>query len=175
MGVSMQEISWFLTLILLAVLAAIFFAVIRQAAIPAANPVTARNYRYRQPLFWGLAVVGIAVTFGTLIPWPYGPSLRADESPLRVNAISEQWSWSIDRTDLPLNKPVVFFVTSRDVNHGFGLYGPDRRLLTQVQAMPGYVNKVHYTFTKPGQYRVLCLEYCGLIHHDMTAELTVKP
>jgi cytochrome c oxidase subunit 2 len=39
--------------------------------------------------------------------------------------------------------------------------------------MPGYINQVRYTFTKPGRYRVLCLEYCGLVHHDMTANLRV--
>ncbi|GIK81391.1 MAG: hypothetical protein M5U33_00385 [Pseudorhodoplanes sp.] len=171
----MQEFLWLLTLSLVALLAVIFVAVIRQAAMPAAAAVPARSGRYRQPLFWGLIIVGVAVTYGTLVPWPYSPDPRTTDTPLRVNAISEQWSWSVDHTELPLNKPIVFFVTSRDVNHGFGLYDSDRRLLTQVQAMPGYVNKVHYTFTKPGQYRVLCLEYCGLIHHDMIAELTVKP
>ncbi len=171
----MQEFLWVLTLLLVALLALIFIAVIGQAAAPAAGEVPTRAGRYRKPLFWALAVVGLAVTFGTLVPWPYGPDLRTADVPLRVNAVSEQWSWSVDRTELPLNKPVAFFVTSRDVNHGFGLYDSDRRLLTQAQAMPGYVNKVYYTFTKPGPYRVLCLEYCGLIHHDMTAELTVKP
>jgi cytochrome c oxidase subunit 2 len=66
-------------------------------------------------------------------------------------------------------------VTSRDVNHGFGIYDASLKLLTQIQAMPGYVNKVHYTFTRPGKYRVMCMEYCGLIHHDMIAELTITP
>lgn len=171
----MQNLSWVVTLLLVTLLALIFMAVIRRASVPAAAEVPVRTGRYRQPLFWALVVIGAAVTYGTLIPWPYSPDPRATDAPLRVNAVSEQWSWSVDRTELPLNKPVVFFVTSRDVNHGFGLYSSDRKLLTQVQAMPGYVNKVHYTFTAPGQYRVLCLEYCGLIHHDMIAEINVKP
>jgi cytochrome c oxidase subunit 2 len=171
----MQEFLWILTLALVALLALIFVAVIRQGAAPALGERPAGTGRYRQPLFWALVIVGVAVTYGTLVPWPYSPDRHDAETPLRVNAVSEQWSWSIDRTLLPLNKPVVFYVTSRDVNHGFGLYDSGRRLLTQVQAMPGYVNKVHYIFTEPGQYRVLCLEYCGLIHHDMTAELTVQP
>lgn len=171
----MQEFLWILTLALVALLALIFFVVIRQGAVPMAGESPARTGRYRQPLFWALVIVGLAVTYGTLVPWPYSPDPRNTDAPMRVNAVSEQWSWSVDRTQLPLNKPVVFYVTSRDVNHGFGLYDSNRKLLTQVQAMPGYVNKVHYTFTRPGQYRVLCLEYCGLIHHDMIAELTVQP
>jgi cytochrome c oxidase subunit 2 len=46
-------------------------------------------------------------------------------------------------------------------------------LLFQVQAMPGYVNQVEYVFDKPGTYHVVCLEYCGVAHHAMTAEFTV--
>jgi cytochrome c oxidase subunit 2 len=171
----MQEFLWLLTLALMLLLAVIFVAVIWQAALPATYASSHSTGRYRQLLFWSLAVIGVIVTYTTLSPWPYNPGPRSTDAPLRVNAVSEQWSWSVDRTQLPLNKPVVFFVTSRDVNHGFGLYDSNLKLLTQVQAMPGYVNRVHYTFTKPGQYRVLCLEYCGLVHHDMIAELTVKP
>jgi len=41
------------------------------------------------------------------------------------------------------------------------------------QAMPNYVNVLRYTFTEPGTYRVYCLEYCGLAHHEMAADITV--
>jgi cytochrome c oxidase subunit 2 len=41
-------------------------------------------------------------------------------------------------------------------------------LLFQTQAMPGYINKVAYVFDEPGQHRVLCMEFCGVGHHDMT-------
>jgi len=73
-----------------------------------------------------------------------------------------------------VGKPVVFKVTGADVNHGFGIYNEDLRLLGQTQAMPGYTNKLVYTFNKPGKYRILCLEYCGLAHHAMITELNVK-
>jgi len=41
------------------------------------------------------------------------------------------------------------------------------------EPMPGYINKLRYTFTTPGTYRVLCLEYCGVAHHEMAADITV--
>ena len=66
-----------------------------------------------------------------------------------------------------------FHVTSKDVNHGFALYDPDMRIVAQTQAMPGYTNVLRYTFNEPGVYRVLCLEYCGVAHHEMTAEIKV--
>ena len=54
-----------------------------------------------------------------------------------------------------------------------GVYDEETRLLFQTQGMPGYVNKVSYTFDKPGTYRVLCMELCGVAHHDMISEFTV--
>ena len=41
--------------------------------------------------------------------------------------------------------------------------------------MSDLVNRLHHVFERPGRYRVLCLEYCGLVHHDMLAEFTVTP
>ncbi|CAF0701745.1 hypothetical protein MPNT_410011 [Candidatus Methylacidithermus pantelleriae] len=59
--------------------------------------------------------------------------------------------------------PVEFLVRAADVNHGFGLYDPDGRLVAEVQAMPGYTNRLTYVFKKPGTYKVLCLEFCGVL------------
>ncbi len=70
-------------------------------------------------------------------------------------------------------RPVEFRVTAGDVNHGMGVYDETLRLLVQVQAMPGFTNRLVYTFAEPGTYRLLCLEYCGLAHHGMIAELKV--
>jgi cytochrome c oxidase subunit 2 len=39
--------------------------------------------------------------------------------------------------------------------------------------MPGITNRLVYTFPRPGKYRVLCLEYCGLVHHGMSVEFDV--
>ena len=47
------------------------------------------------------------------------------------------------------------------------------RIVAQTQAMPGYVNVLRYTFKEPGTYQVLCLEYCGVEHHDMKTEINV--
>jgi cytochrome c oxidase subunit 2 len=70
---------------------------------------------------------------------------------------------------------VEFVVTSVDVTHGFALYDPQKRIVAQIQAMPGFVNKVRHRFDSPGKYEVLCLEFCGLAHHGMVAEIHVTP
>ncbi|MBS0570042.1 MAG: cytochrome oxidase, partial [Proteobacteria bacterium] len=76
-------------------------------------------------------------------------------------------------TTLTAGSPVEFRVTSADVNHGFAIYAPDGRIAIQTQAMPGFTNKILYTFTQPGTYKVMCLEYCGLGHAPMTAQFEV--
>jgi len=50
---------------------------------------------------------------------------------------------------------------------------PSGTLLVQTQGMPGYVNKVRYVFRRPGTYRVICLEFCGVAHHDMNDSFEV--
>jgi cytochrome c oxidase subunit 2 len=60
------------------------------------------------------------------------------------------------------------------VNHGYGLYDPENTLVAQVQAMPGYVNRLRIRLEKPGIYNVFCLEYCGLTHSIMRTSLEVK-
>ena len=81
--------------------------------------------------------------------------------------------WEISPNQAKAGTPVEFNVTSEDVNHGFALYAPDDRIVTQTQAMPGFTNRLRHTFTKPGTYRILCLEYCGLAHHNMVSEFEV--
>jgi cytochrome c oxidase subunit 2 len=69
-----------------------------------------------------------------------------------VRATGAQWAWTIEGPDIVVGKPVEFQVTSTDVNHGFGLYNSDLQMVAQTQAMPGYVNRLRYTFTTPGTY-----------------------
>ncbi len=71
--------------------------------------------------------------------------------------------------------PIEFDITSNDVNHGFGLYDPQGNLVGQVQAMPGYVNHLIFTFHEPGTYTVRCLELCCMPHFAMESQITVTP
>jgi cytochrome c oxidase subunit 2 len=90
-----------------------------------------------------------------------------------VNATGHQWAWEVKPATVPVNALVEIRVTGADVNHGFGLYDANNRLITQTQGMPGFTNVIRYTFNSPGTYRILCLEYCGLGHHTMFSQLVV--
>jgi cytochrome c oxidase subunit 2 len=69
--------------------------------------------------------------------------------------------------------PVRIEVSSVDVNHGVGIYSPDGVLIAQVQAMPGKTNILETELDEPGAYQLLCMEYCGLAHHQMRGVITV--
>lgn len=166
-GLGMQIIVLVITLVLMAVVGYLFWAA-AHAGQPAGEGADGR----RRALIWGLLVIGAVVSVATLIRWPH--SVASDSAQMiMVNATGAQWSWEIDVTEIPAGRPVVFNVHAADVNHGLGVYDPDNVLLFQTQAMPGYVNRVKYTFETPGRYQVLCLEFCGLAHHEMMAEFDV--
>jgi cytochrome c oxidase subunit 2 len=169
----MQFYVLVMSLLLMALVAAVFWWVAcKSAAQPPQASAAGNVERYRGGLFWGLTALGIVITVATLRPWPYNASAEGDA--VTVTATGSQWYWEIKPQDVPVGRPVIFKVTSNDVNHGFGVYDAQGTILFQTQSMPGYVNEVRYTFTKPGTYRVLCMEYCGLVHHSMIDEIRVK-
>lgn len=148
----------------------------------------ARVNRYRGFWFFTLAIILGVVFFFTLPRSPY--LLFVDERPEKIIVVTaQQFAFilsdeSLDREKapaeasgsivLPAGGLIEFRVTSRDVNHGFGIFNPDHTLIAQVQAMPGYVNRLRIRLEKPGVYNVLCLEYCGIAHFVMRTSLEVK-
>ena len=63
-----------------------------------------------------------------------------------------------------MNRPVQFYVTSKDVLHGFSILAFGVR----VDANPGYVTTTSlFTPTQTGSYEVRCVEMCGLFHSYM--------
>jgi cytochrome c oxidase subunit II len=166
----MQSYVFVISLLLMIAVAAIFGWVVRHSHADAQLGPSVEGYR--SGLFWGLVVVGIVIAVTTLRPWPYDVSGANDA--ITVTATGSQWSWEIVPQEVPVGRPIIFKVTSNDVNHGFGVYDPEGIMVFQTQAMPGYVNQVRHTFTNAGKYRILCMEYCGLVHHDMIGDIEVK-
>ncbi len=92
-----------------------------------------------------------------------------------VNVHAQQFAWTISPAKVHAGVPVEFRLTSQDVNHGFGVYDHRERLVAQVQVVPGKTQTLVHTFTRPGTYRVLCLEFCGVGHHVMETAFEVVP
>jgi len=132
--------------------------------------ITQSSYSKRSKLFGFIVLAGVVIAVGTTRGLPYGAEIANSK---QIDVIGKQWYWEISDATAIVNEPVVFNVGSGDVNHGLGIYDEDLRLLTQVQAMPDYTNKLAYTFKKAGEYKLMCMEYCGLVHHSMISTFTV--
>lgn len=149
-----------------------------------------RAYDLRRRFFY---VVTVALVAALALTFPLMPYPKAEQRPDRVVFVvgqqfafaisdhpitnSQQWEEATyaPPVEIPSGELVEFRVTSLDVNHGFGIYSPSGQLLAQVQAMPGYVNRLRLRLQEPGTYRALCLELCGMGHHGMRGSFVVVP
>jgi len=171
---SVQDGVGVVTLAGIALVAAGFlFVIVRAGQTGDAAQVQGRAYAIRRWWFAFLVVLGVVVTWATLWPFPIADQHAEVPGAQVVDAVASQWAWELSSQRVTAGVPVEFRVTSKDVNHGFAIYGPDERIVTQTQAMPTITNRIVHTFTTPGKYHVLCLEYCGLAHHAMMAEIEV--
>lgn len=80
------------------------------------------------------------------------------------------FGYSPQNMEVPVGAKVHFYVTSTDVVHGFAI----PKTNVNFMVIPGEVNHVVYTFKEPGEYLVLCNEYCGVSHQYMMTKIIVK-
>lgn len=80
------------------------------------------------------------------------------------------FSFNPGNIEIPAGSTVHFTMTSKDVVHGFEVAGTNLNAMV----MPGQIQKITQKFDKPGQYLVLCNEYCGAGHQVMSTTITVK-
>lgn len=80
------------------------------------------------------------------------------------------FSFTPNNIEVPAGSTVHFTMTSKDVVHGFQVAGTNLNAMV----MPGYVSKITQKFDEPGEYLVLCNEYCGAGHQMMSTTITVK-
>ena len=167
----MQNIAWIVSLVFMALVAVVFVWVVANAGRPG-NAGSSAQWRAR--LFWVVMIVGAAVSFVTLWDWPItGHAAVVTKPDVVIRAVGHQWRWEVDRDTVKAGDLVEFEVSATDVNHGFAIYRDKHTRVAQAQAMPGYVNRLQVRFNEPGEYEVLCLEYCGLAHHNMRVVIKV--
>jgi cytochrome c oxidase subunit 2 len=108
-------------------------------------------------------------------PSPWG--LPADErirelSPgnYEVYLLAQMWQFSPNLITVPAGSRVTFYVTSKDVQHGFKITNTN----INIMALPGEVGVLTATFDTPGTYNFVCHEYCGALHHTMYGQVVVE-
>ena len=77
---------------------------------------------------------------------------------------------TINQLNLPVNKPVIAHLTSKDVIHSFGI--PVMRVKQDV--IPGMTIPVWFVPTEIGQYEIACAQLCGLGHYRMRGFVTIQ-
>jgi cytochrome c oxidase subunit 2 len=87
-----------------------------------------------------------------------------------VSVVAATFAFTPDPIEVPAGRPITFRVTSADVLHGFQIVGTNANTM----AIPGYVSQFTVTFQKPGEYLLVCNEYCGVMHHGMVGKVIVK-
>ena len=103
---------------------------------------------------------------------PYAdPGLR-ELAPGKYEAYfrSQIWSFVPNEITVPAGSEVTFYVTSQDVQHGFKITETN----VNVMVLPGQVSTLKHTFNEPGEYQIICHEYCGQLHHTMYATIYVE-
>ncbi len=95
---------------------------------------------------------------------------KVGDKEYEVVMILETFSFTPHEIEVPAGSTVHFKLTSKDVVHGFQIVDTNANGMV----MPGHVLNITQTFDKPGEYLVLCNEYCGVAHQYMTTTIKVK-
>ncbi|WP_339229704.1 cytochrome c oxidase subunit II [Oceanobacillus sp. FSL K6-2867] len=92
------------------------------------------------------------------------------ENAYEVVMTLEAFRFNPNEIEIPAGSEVHFTMTSKDVVHGIQVIG------TNINAMvtPGHVQRISQTFDTPGEYLVICNEYCGVGHQMMAMTIIVK-
>jgi len=136
-------------------------------------------------MVFGVAIIISSLSFGIEIPGlsarlspVVADGLSSDEPWVRelgpgryeANVFTQMWAFLPAEIRVPAGSTVTFYLHSRDLTHGFKILNTNVSLM----AIPGQVNKVTATFKEPGEYLIVCNEYCGVGHQAMFGRLIVE-
>jgi len=124
-------------------------------------------------------VVGEQFAWNVHYPGPDGKFGRTDiklvsaDNPLgldRTDPNAKDDITTINQLNLPVDKPVLVHLSTKDVIHSFGLY----EMRVKQDAIPGMDIPVWFTPTRTGEYEITCSQLCGLGHFRMRGFVTVQ-
>ena len=100
-------------------------------------------------------------------------SLMAADNPLgldRSDPAAKDDVTTINQLTLPVDKPVLVRLSSKDVIHSFGLY----EMRVKQDAVPGLDMPVWFIPNRVGEYEITCSQLCGLGHYRMRGFVNIK-
>lgn len=132
-------------------------------------------------VLWLGAIIPTVVLTGLLL-WvlPAMRPLPDRAADLRIRVEGEQFWWRVgyqpgnaasfvtaNEIRLPVGRTVVLELTATDVIHSLWIPG----LAGKMDMIPGRVNRLVVKADKPGTYRGVCAEFCGLSHALMAFDV----
>jgi cytochrome c oxidase subunit II len=124
-------------------------------------------------------VVGEQFSWNIHYPGPDGRFGRTDikmvsaDNPLgldRADAAAKDDIATINQLNLPVDRPVLVHLSSKDVIHSFGLF----EMRVKQDAIPGMQIPVWFIPNRVGEYEISCSQLCGLGHFRMRGFVNIK-
>jgi cytochrome c oxidase subunit 2 len=124
-------------------------------------------------------VVGEQFAWNIHYPGPDGKFGRTDiklvaaDNPLgldRTDPDAKDDITTINQLTLPVDRPILVHLSSKDVIHSFGLY----EMRVKQDAIPGLDIPVWFIPNRIGDYEITCSQLCGLGHFRMRGFLNIK-
>jgi len=130
----------------------------------------------------------VVVLFGLLVGSIWTArlgALRPFTSAVSIAVTGHQWWWEVEYEDavparrvvmaneihLPVGRPIVLKLTSRDVIHSFWL----PNLTGKRDLITGYTTAIWLQADRAGTFRGQCAEFCGRQHANMAIEVVAQP
>lgn len=146
-----------------------------------AIPAWAKRVRDFPPESEAVLVHVIAEQFAWNVHYPgadgkFGrtdPKLVSSDNPIgldRTDPFAKDDITTINQLNLPVNKPIMIRLSSKDVIHSFGLY----EMRVKQDAIPGLDMPVWFIPNRIGEYEITCSQLCGLGHYRMRGFVNVQ-
>ena len=99
-----------------------------------------------------------------------GQVVEMPDGTIEVQVVGLMFAFAPSEVRVPAGRRIRFRMTSADVTHGFLITGTNANTML----VPGYISQFTTVFTKPGDYLIVCHEFCGNGHHAMSGRLIVE-
>ena len=93
-----------------------------------------------------------------------------DENTYQVFSVASMWQFQPSEIYIPVGSEVDFYLTSKDVVHGFNISEKNINMME----VYGAITKTTVKFDKPGVYDIVCHEFCGIGHQNMRGQVIVN-
>ncbi|MFL6279079.1 MAG: cytochrome c oxidase subunit II [Vicinamibacterales bacterium] len=179
---------WTTTIVCVVVLAFIAVALVRSARLRSTDNIPTTPERSLTRSVWAatvLTVLTLLMLLGASVWIGRGVESVEAATALTINIVGHQWWWEIEYEDpvasqrvltanelhIPINRPIVLKVSSRDVIHSFWV----PNLQGKRDLIPGYITAIWLQADRPGVFRGQCAEFCGLQHAHMALDVVAEP